>query len=253
MAEIDWNKVAEDYKSSTLSHERLYQYAKKAAETLKTNGIPFDGYTDNDWHEQPTQPDMGMLAKLRRFFTSKLQDDRPLLVRQHLGYWVLEISVEESHDGSQYSELYSNKNGFLKRKWHNDYTGSAVIRQTKWVLLENGDLAVYATHQYYKESVFYTHHNNFIWNIKEYGSDSFYFNHEHKYDEKITDDWRNMTDEDILLLDHKKRKVHRRNFMQRNYYVEDSDCIRMDNYLLTGKKGNGCSKKITALLKKHNL
>lgn len=41
MEKIDWNKVAEDYKSSTLSRERLYQYAKKAAETLKTNGIPF--------------------------------------------------------------------------------------------------------------------------------------------------------------------------------------------------------------------
>ena len=61
---------------------------------------------------------------------------------------MLEISVEESHDGSQYSEVYLNKNGFLKKKWHNGYTGSAVIRQTKWVLLENGDLAVYATHQH---------------------------------------------------------------------------------------------------------
>ena len=62
-----------------------------------------------------------------------------------------------------------------------------------------------------------------------------------------------MSDEEILLLDHKKRSVRRRNVMRDDYYVEDSECIRADNYLLTGKKGGGCSKKITALLKKHGL
>ena len=58
-----------------------------------------------------------------------------------------------------------------------------------------------------------------------------------------------MSDEEILLLDHKKRSVRRRNVMRDDYYVEDSECIRADNYLLTGKKGGGCSK-ITALAEK---
>lgn len=62
-----------------------------------------------------------------------------------------------------------------------------------------------------------------------------------------------MTEEDILLLDHKKRNVKKRWVKRDRYDVEDSVCIRMNNYLLTGKKGGGCNKKINSLLKKYDL
>ena len=250
MARIDWNKVAEDYKNSTFNSERLYQYAKKAAEALKTGSIPFDGYTDEDWRK-PIKPkeDTGMLAGLRRLFAPKPPESRHPLVRQHIGYWLLENSEEESHFGHKEKEIYIDKYGYMSRKknkYYDFFIGHAVVDNTKWVLLVDGDLAVYTSKQLYHEFP----PISISWAIREDGSDALGFD---IHLDELTNEWRYMTEEDIFLLDHKKREIHR-HFVQRDgYNVEDCNCLRIDNYLLTGKKGGGCSKKITALLKKHGL
>ena len=259
MAQIDWNKVVEDYKDSTFNRERLYLYAKKAAEALKAKGIPFDGYTDRDWQEPPKpQPEKGLLAGLRLFFSPEPPDTRPPLVREHIGYWVLETGVEESHHGHRYSESYLTKSYRFKVKRTNVFTAQAVVRETKWVLLEDGGLAVFATKKVYNG---FPYIENFNW-IKDDGSvalrnwrtgDGSTALSLNTQEGNFTSELRNMTDEDIFLLDHKKREIRRRYIQRDDYSVEDSSCIRMNNYLLTGKKGGGCSKKITALLKKHDL
>lgn len=250
MARIDWNKVAEDYQNSSLDRERLCQYAKKAAEALRAGGIPFDSTAGKDWHEPPKPaPDMSLGARLRRVFIPDPvpPDTRPALVQQNMGYWVLETSEEELHSGHRSSEIYMTKSGYIREKKDEIFIGSATILMRKWVLLADGSLAVYTTKLSYGE---YPYKPSSWW-IKEGGSAA--FRSEESFQKNFEDEWRAMTDEDILLLDHKKREVRRRWVQRDNYSVEDSNCIRMDNYLLTGKKGGGCSKKITALLKKHGL
>lgn len=250
VARIDWNKVAEDYKNSAFNSERLYQYASKAAEALTTNAVPFDGYTDSDW-QKPVKPqtDTRLLARLRRFFAPPSPESQHPLVLNHIGYWVLEIGEEETHHGRRDSEIYLDKYGYIREKKNkkNDFfTGHAVVCKTKWVLAEDGNLAVYAS----KESYYEYPSIGSSWSIREFGSETLGRDIHLK---EFTNEWRYMTEEDILLLDHKKREIRRRFVQRDNYSVEDSNCLRKDNYLLTGKKGGGCSKKITALLKKHGL
>lgn len=249
MARIDWNKVAVDYKNSTFDRKRLYQYAKKAAEALKVRTIAFDGYTDSDWQDPPKPtPNKGLLASLHQLFIPEPDpsETRPPLARQHIGYWVLESDEQEHHGGYRRSEPYLTKSGYIKEKKDIVFTGQGFVRKTKWVLLEDGSLAVYVTKQSYSEYP----PINISRSIKEIGSAALSCDIQKK---EFSNEWRSMTDVDIFMLDHKKRKVRRYLVRRDNYDVDDGNYISMDNYLITGKKGGGCSKKITALLKKHNL
>ena len=72
-------------------------------------------------------------------------------------------------------------------------------------------------------------------------------------EKEIKNEYKIMTDEDILLLDYKKRRIKCRDIGHDDFYCVDSMWISTDNYLMTGKKGNGCKKMITALLKEHGL
>ncbi len=245
MTKIDWNKVAEDYKKSSLDLTRLEQYAKKAACELCDKSVSFDGYTDMDWHEPPKES-QGVLGKLHDFFCPA-PDTRPALVRQHIGYWILESSRMEYHGGIRYTEGYITKNCQYRQKRTNVFTDYANINTMKWVLLENGELAVHTMRELYKECMCFES----LWIVKEIGSNAFHT--EKPFEKQITDTWELMKVEDILLLDHKPREIKRRHVGRDDYDVEDSIHIREENYLLTGKKGGGCSKKISALLQKHHL
>lgn len=242
MARIDWNKVAEDYKNSSFNQERLLGYAQKAAELLNKNGIFYDGYTDDDC------PSKGMFEKAFRFLLASSKNKEEL-IHQHIGYWVLEISDEEFHHG--FRETYLDKN--YREKRTKMFLGSAIIRKMKWILLSDGRLALYIYSQTYKEYPYESGANS-LGALRDIGSSwlSFLCN-EKKHEVKITNECRMMTEEDILLLDHKKRNVKKRWVKRDRYDIEDSVCIRTNNYLLTGKKGGGCSKKITILLKKYDL
>ncbi len=59
-----------------------------------------------------------------------------------------------------------------------------------------------------------------------------------------TNKCRIMTEEDTLLLDHKKREVKRRDIRRDDFYCLEGTWISTDNYLMTDKKGNGCKKRL---------
>lgn len=247
MARIDWKKVAEDYKNSSFDRERLNRYAQKAAEALNSQKVAFDGYTDE------SRPKEGIFGRLRQtLFASPA--DQARLDRQHMGYWVLEDSQEERHNGYRYKEAFMNKNNnYIEKRTHN-FTGSVTVRDRKWVLLADGSLAVFTCTDQHKEH-WYESGPYSLEGLKDVGCDWFSWkvNGMKLSEQQITNEWKHMTEEELLLLDHKKREVRKRYIKRDQYVVEDSTCIRADHYLLTGKKGGGCSKKITALLKKYNL
>lgn len=252
MARIDWNKVAEDYQNSVLNKERLHQYAQKAAQALRSRNVFFDGFTDAAYE---AAKEAAWQAWQRQGFFHRLFHRPPAppapscpgLDDRHIGYWVLETSEEEFHTGRRFIDWDVTKSFRIKRTRTKLFTDHASIRTTKWVLLEDGGLAACLTIRSYQVFPYW---ESMFW-LKESGRVA--LNGLERRNETLEDHWKSMSDEEILLLDHKKRSVRRRNVMRDDYYVEDSECIRADNYLLTGKKGGGCSKKITALLKKHGL
>lgn len=251
MAQFDREKNAKEYSNSFFDEKRLSTYAKKAAEALNNNNIPFDGYTDDARYElKEFLPKEGLFEKLRRkwYHASKDLTDLIDLDYQHLGYWVLETSWDEIHHGTR---LTLNTGYNFREERTKTFDGHALIREKMWVLLTDGNLAVYTFTQNYKEYP-YEMGSSYLFALRECGC-SFLNNTEQPRNKKVTSEWNAMTEEDILLLDHKKRDIIRRNVRRDEYYLEDSKSIRTDNYLMTNKKGVGCSKKITALLRQYHL
>ena len=135
----------------------------------------------------------------------------------HLGFWILATSGTSSHHTDRKKTRYRNWEGKMS-SFQMYYSNS---KNCTWVLLSNGQLAC-CQHSYIQ----YTEDKK-IWNI--------------------------MTHEDIMLLDHKSRSIDRSYNDKSGRGGKYGTDISSSNYLLTGKKGGGCSKKITELLKKHNL
>lgn len=251
MACIDWNKVALDYQNSTFFEERIRNYARKTAETLLKSNIAFNGYTDDGCIK--TVARKYIAGVINRLFPANPPKVPARLDSLHMGYWELETCVEERHFGYRYKEPYIDKRSYsymMKYKKTPVFCGQAAIFDSKWVLLENGMLAAHLAKTRYKECP--CEYVQGYWNmVRECGVSAFSSLEIH--DKRTESEWRVMTANDIMLLDHKKREAKQRFIKRDDYYVCDGYYLSADNDLLTGKKGNGCIKKMTALLKKYNL
>ncbi len=243
MAYVDWNKVAEDYKNSSFIWEYLNDYARKAAGILVSNGVSFDGYTDDG---TPSESPRGLFGKLRHTLFG-LPEDCMKLEYLHIGYWKLETCQSETHHGRRYIERSIDKRGYYREKKTDTFSGTGINIEKIWGLLADGRLAVFEIEKRYNE---FNSGRCFLSNLRD--REFHYFSLETKQDKQINK-CRIMTEEDILLLDHKKREINCRNIGHDDYYCLEGTWISNDNYLMTGKKGNGCKKKIAALLKGHGL
>jgi len=221
MAGIDWAQVARDYEASVLDRPRLTTYALKVAEKLRQHSVAFDGYTDEDTRS------FWQVAGREGFFKT-LFNDKTGIDYQHLGYWLLADTFEINRHADRKKTRYGyGKDSFSVRH------GNEGNARSMWVLLSDGRLARFDSRRS-TVGVAGTYGGT-------YGQSS---------DHRV---WGLMTDSDILLLDHKTREVERTyNNRQGTGYTYGS-MISADNYLVTGKKGAGCSKKLTELLKKHGL
>ena len=221
MGGVDWAQVARDYEASILDLSRLTTYAQMVATKLLQHGVPFDGYTDSD-----TQSFLDV-AKREGFFKT-LFSDKTGIDYQHIGYWLLAETYEiQNHADRQKTRYGYGKDSFSVRH------GREGSNSSKWVLLQDGQLARYDSRR------------STVGVAGEYG-DVFGQSNDHRM-------WGVMTEGDILLLDHKPRDIERRyNNRSGSGYIY-ATTISTDNYLLTGKKGGGCSKKLTGLLAAHGL
>lgn len=215
MAEIDWSKVERDYGNSTLDLDRLTRYASKAAEVLTEKGAAFDGHTDSD--RASFWDEVSREGFFKTFFK-----DKTGLEYQHIGYWTLEsTSYTFSHTDrkkTRYDGLAGNPEFSVQHK----RGGSGGER---WALLADGRLAWSRL----RDGTFFKQRNF------------------HSYT------WHFMTEDDILLLDHRARPFDRFTNNRDGTDQSSGTSIKTSNHLLTGKKGGGCSKKLSDLLKRHGL
>lgn len=217
MGSIDWAKVEREYNASTLDLARLNAHALRVAEALRGKGVQVQGYTDSDakdfWREAS-----------RQGFFKTLFKDRTGLDYRHVGYWVLATASTHSHhtDRKKTRSPAMPSLGLSASSYQKSHGHS---QTDQWVLLEDGALARSG------------------WYRKSDGWRS----------EAEPTAWRVMTTEDILLLDHRARTSYRDYNNRSGTGYSSTTEISSSNYLLTSKKGGGCSKLLTGLLQTHGL
>lgn len=220
---VDWEKVERDYAHSSFDRKRLNLYATKVAGRLLSASVPFDGNTVRSlssegplYSEEVQEVPNGFL---RNLFGAKT---KRRVARKGLGFWVLQSSRWSGRHTDRKKTRYKNLSGpgsFSVQHRHH-WRG-----EKDWILLQDGRLAIHTEV------------------------------HSGMYDRDTdnSDLWALMSDADVLLLDHKVRS-HDRHYNDRSGHgFSIGSTISSDNYLVTGKKGGGCSKKLTDLLRKHGL
>lgn len=211
----DFAKMERDYQASVLDMSRLHAYAQKVAASLVDKRVPFDGFTDADTKSFWDE------ASKEGFFKT-LFKEKTGLDYQHIGYWTLAATSSSRNHTDRKKTRYDGFGVMPAFSLQHEYGGRS---GEKWVLLANGRLA----------------------------RSSFFARTTYSQTREQTTVWREMTESDILLLDHRSRTYDRfyNNRQGSGYEVRTE--ISSDNYLMTDKKGVGCSKALTGLLKRHGL
>ena len=228
MAKVDWEQVAKDYEASTLDMTWVTSYAQKVAKLLVDHHISPMGYTDEKQGEldkriAETNSGPGKVAKFFRSMFSAEPDNTPerRYAREHIGYWVI---------------CQTETGRTQKRRQRSSYSGHSIETSLHersydlYCLLDTGELACF-------------HYFDFKpWS--GYGEPEY----------KISGGWMSMTENMLLLLDHRVRCEEDNGGYPRkdgSYYYRYY--LSTDNYLITGKKGGGCRKLLGKLLEGHGI
>lgn len=230
MTKIDWAQVAREYNASKLDISDITSYARKAAKLLAQQKVPYDGYIDEvaNCVEQrreeleETQNSHKQNTGILRFIFKKPAGSANSKHRyQHVGFWSFLEEKETSGGMETRRESWTSK----------DIEEShSVCSTTTYALLAEGELWRFHTHEYTRQ----------LWN--------------RVVDVEVTGEWRQLDEEDILLLDHQLRRDSREqpyNRRKKEYWYYEAKILSKDNYIITGKKGGGCRKLLTKLLE-HN-
>lgn len=152
---------------------------------------------------------------------SKLIGARP--AKQRIGYWMLEqTGLYQSHQDRQKTH-YPKVGGLGGFSMQNRYGHT---HHQIWVLLADGQLATFRSHRPTEMALAHG---------------------------PARVEWQIMNGSDVLLLDHKTREIDRRYNSRSGSGFARGSQLSSENYLITGKKGGGCRKRLAALLKNHGL
>lgn len=235
MSNIDWQKVARDYEASTLDMQDIMDYARTVATLLVQNDVAPDGYTDTEvakfeerqrtYDEIPTnRMKRRRSSLLKRLFVSSeatTTEQQDVLSQKHIGYWVL-LTESEMQVGKT---LHKFSNGPLEVRNNSN-------SNTVYALLTDGTLQCFRSDD--------ARQMYFITTVSASASGV----------------WSEMSEKDILLLDHRLRHEERETPYNRrtgeHWYFERSR-LSIDNRLITGRKGGGCRKLLDKLLEKKGI
>lgn len=228
MAKVDWEQVAKDYEASILDMAWVTSYAQKVAKLLGDHHISPMGYTDEKQRElenriAETNSGSGKVVKFFRSLFSTQPDDtlEKRCAREHIGYCV----------------ICQTDTGKTKKKRQRDSLSGRMVESSLrlysydlYCLLDTGELACF-------------HYFDFQpW--PGYGQPEY----------KISGGWMSMTENMLLLLDHRMRYEDENNgYPTKNGSHYYRSYLSTDNYLITGKKGGGCRKLLGKLLEGHGI
>lgn len=228
MAKVDWEQVAKNYEASILDMAWVTSYAQKVAKLLGDHHISRMGYTDEKQRElenriAETNSGSGKVVKFFRSLFSTQPDDtlEKRCAREHIGYWV----------------ICQTDTGKTKKKRQRDSLSGRMVESSLrlysydlYCLLDTGELACF-------------HYFDFQpW--PGYGQPEY----------KISGGWMSMTENMLLLLDHRMRYEDENNgYPTKNGSHYYRSYLSTDNYLITGKKGGGCRKLLGKLLEGHGI
>lgn len=232
MSKIDWQKVESDYEASTLDMRRVADYARTVATILAQNNVAPDNYTDavvaefeerQRAYDEIQNNDMKRRKPglLQRLFGPEVVEERDLLSESHIGYWVL-LTESEVQLGDT---VFNFRDGTFKT--HDKGTST-----TQYALLADGTLHCFRSRD----------------GCRIYGVS--------RVSASASGKWSEMSEDDILLLDHRLRHEEREKPYNRRtgeYWCIERHHLSTDNYLITGRKGGGCRKLVNALLEEHGI
>lgn len=212
---MDWVRVAADYERSTLDLTKVEAEARKLAEAFIERGVAFDGYTDDE------AKSFWKEAGSQGFFAT-LMKDRTGIDYRHIGFWTLQSVSESAYDQERTKTRVQGLGNQKSFMWAHE---SRRMSRRIWAVLSDGRLASYST-----------------WGFTST-----------RMGKSDGHGWTVMTAEDVLLLDHRVRELpgERSNKWSKGY--EYGTMLSADNHLLTGKKGGGCLKLMSALRARHGL